>query len=213
MSYSIQALIADAVHDTLRRHYPDRYSALCHVHAVVGSNLISIVLGRVYRPVAGLAVVDAGAGHFIRMTDNSAFANPAGGAFHCWIESADPALTEHEIVDLTFRHNHEYAANNGLPWRRAPPPKFLWGPARAVLVKARLDQLPPAFPDGMLWLQETDAGWTWMTRHLAEHMTAYVTLTAHALQRLQALLPPDSPLLATLAPPVVTHARPELAPA
>ncbi|TFW16209.1 hypothetical protein E4L96_16935 [Massilia arenosa] len=201
MAKSIQSLIAASVNGVLRELYPDRYSSLCHVHAVVGSNLISIVFNRVYRPVAGLAVIDCGGGQMIRLIDNTAFANPAGGAFHCWIESADPSMTVHEIVDLTFRHNHEYAVNNGYAWTRQPPPPYLWGPSPQILVKGELDALPESFDEGRVWLRETDEGWNWMTRHVADNMSAYATLTAHALKRLQRDLPANSTLLEDILPP------------
>ena len=194
MAQSIQSLIAASVNGVLRRLYPDNYCSLCHVHAIVGANLISVVLDRVYRPVAGIALIDCGGG-FIRLTDNAAFANPAGGAFHCWIESADPSIVEKEVVDLTFRHNHEYAVKNGIEWQRPTPPDYLWGPYRDIVVKAETDAMPPAFEEGQVWLRETDEGWDWITRHLAENMNAYVALTSEALKELQSLLPASSALL------------------
>jgi hypothetical protein len=199
MAQSIQSLIAASVNGVLRRRYPDNYCSLCHAHAIVGANLISVVLDRVYRPVAGLALIDCG-GDFIRLTDNAAFANPAGGAFHCWIESADPAMIEREVVDLTFRHNHEYALKNGLPWLREPPPDYLWGPYHEVVVKAELEAMPAAFAQGQVWLRETDEGWDWITRHVAENMNAYVALTAEALQELNRHLPAASALLEPMLP-------------
>lgn len=194
MPQSIQSLIAASVNGVLRRLYPEQYCSLCHVHAIVGANLISVVLGKVYRPVAGLALIDCG-GKFIELLDNEAFANPAGGAFHCWIESADPSFLEREVVDLTFRHNHEYAHKNGLTWQRAHPPAYLWGPYSKVVVAAGLENLPAAFAEGQVWLRETNEGWDWITRHMAENLNAYVRLTAEALQDLQARLPADSTLL------------------
>ena len=214
MAQSIQSLIAASVNSVLRRHYPDNYCSLCHAHAVVGANLISVVLDRVYRPVAGLALIDCGGG-FIRLTDNTAFANPAGGAFHCWIESADPAMIEREVVDLTFRHNHEYALKNGMLWRREPPPDYLWGPYAKVVVKAELETMPASFAQGQVWLRETDEGWDWMTRHMAENMNAYVALTAEALQELNLLLPAASTLLEPVLPKAAratTNSAPASAP-
>jgi hypothetical protein len=199
MSQSIQSLIAASVNGVLRRLYPEQYCSLCHVHAIVGANLISVVLGKVYRPVAGLALIDCG-GQFIRLLDDDAFDNPAGGAFHCWIESADPSFLEKEVVDLTFRHNHEYAVKNGMPWQRRAPPAYLWGPVSKVVVRAELDTMPASFDEGQVWLRETDKGWLWMTRHLAENMNAYVRLTAAALQELESRLPAESPLLAAVLP-------------
>jgi hypothetical protein len=199
MSQSIQSLIAESVHGALRTAYPDSYCSLCHAHAIVGANVISVVLDRVYRPVAGLALIDCGSG-FIELLDNDAFANPAGGAFHCWIESAEHTLGEPEVVDLTFRHNHEYAVKNGMPWTRALPPDYLWGPRNKVVVKAELHTMPASFDEGQVWLRETDAGWDFITKHLAENMQAYVALTAQALKLLYARLPAGSTLLSPAMP-------------
>ncbi|MFP5390842.1 MAG: hypothetical protein ACLGI6_04740 [Gammaproteobacteria bacterium] len=199
MAQTIQALIAASVNGVLRAHYPDAYCSLCHAHAIVGANLISVVLNREYRPVAGMALIDCGSG-FIRLTDNAAFANPAGGAFHCWIESLDKSFKETEVVDFTFRHNHEYALKNGMAWTRAHPPDFLWGPRSQIVVRAELDSMPASFAEGQVWLRETPEGAAFITRHLAENMNAYVTLTAEALQELQRRLPADSRLLEPLMP-------------
>ncbi|MES2162188.1 MAG: hypothetical protein V4476_13605 [Pseudomonadota bacterium] len=183
------------MNQVVRQYYPEQYCSLCHVYAIVGSNLISIVLDRVYRPVAGLAAVDCGGGQLMRMMDNDAFANPAGGAYHCWIESADDLIAEREVVDLTFRHNHTYAIKNGYGWQRELPPAFLWGPHSRIAVQAPPDAIPDAFPDGTVWLHETDEGWQWMTQQLLAHQNAFVALTAEALKLFQASLPRDSTLL------------------
>lgn len=217
MSQSIQSLLAASVNGVLRRSYPEQYCSLCHVHAIVGANLISVVLGKVYRPVAGLALIDCG-GQFIRLLDNDAFDNPAGGAFHCWIESADPSFLEKEVVDLTFRHNHEYAVKNGMAWTRRAPPAYLWGPASKVVVAQELGALPASFEEGQVWLRETDKGAQWMTRHMAGNMNAYVRLTAEALRELESRLPTESSLLDTVMPerararPAATDSAPASAP-
>ena len=209
MAVSVKSLIAHCVNQVIRQYYPTQYSSLCHVYAIVGSNLISIVLDRVYRPVAGLAAVDCGGGQLMLMADNDAFSNPAGGAYHCWIESADGLIGERDVVDLTFRHNHTYAEKNGFQWQRELPPDYLWGPYSQIVVQAPPDAIPHAFPDGMVWLCETDEGWQWMTRQLAEHQNAFVVLTAEALKLLQACLPPDSELL---PPSLRTGSAPASAP-
>lgn len=209
MAVSVKSLIAHCVNQVIRQYYPSQYCSLCHVYAIVGSNLISIVLDRVYRPVAGLAAVDCGGGQLMTMADNNAFSNPAGGAYHCWIESADDLIAEREVVDLTFRHNHVYAEKNGFQWRKEVPPDYLWGPRSKIVVEADIGAIPTAFPDGMVWLCETDEGWQWMTRQLLEHQNAFVALTAEALKLLQACLAPDSALLAPPArarAPAVQHA-------
>lgn len=195
MALSVRALIAHCVNQVIRQYYPEQYCSLCHVYAIIGSNLASIALGRVYRPVAGLAAVDCGGGQLMRMMDNSAFANPAGGSYHCWIESADDLIAECEVIDLTFRHNHVYAVKNGYGWQRELPPDFLWGPRSRIVVQAPPDAIPLAFPDGTVWLHETDEGWQWMTQQLLAHQNAFVALTAEALKLFQASLPPDSRLL------------------
>ncbi|MYM38849.1 hypothetical protein [Duganella qianjiadongensis] len=196
MALPIRTLIAHCVNQVIRQYYPRQYSSLCHVYAIIGSNLISIVLDRVYRPVAGLAAIDCGGGQLMTMLDNGAFAHAAGGSYHCWIESADDLATECEVVDLTFRHNHTYAEQNGFGWQRALPPDFLWGKQSDIVVQAPLHAIPRSFPEGMVWLQETDEGWHWMMRQLQEHQSAFVTLTAEALKLFQAHLAPDSALLA-----------------
>ncbi len=206
MAQSIQSLIAASVNGVLRARYPESYCSLCHTHAIVGANVISVVLNREYRPVAGMALIDCGSG-FIELLDNNAFANPAGGAFHCWIESSDKTFKETEVVDLTFRHNHEYAVKNGMAWTRPLPPEYLWGPRSEVVVRAELHDMPASFDEGKVWLRETAEGAGFMMRHLAENMNAYVTLTAEALQELQRRLPADSRLLAPLMPPRESEQR------
>ena len=200
MAQSIQSLIAASVNGVLRAHYPDTYCSLCHAHAIVGANVISVVFNREYRPVAGMALIDCGSG-FIELLDNAAFGNPAGGAFHCWIESSDKSFKETEVVDLTFRHNHEYAVKNGMEWTRAHPPEYLWGPRSKIVVRAELHNMPASFDEGQVWLRETAEGAGFMMRHLSENMNAYVTLTAEALRELQRGLPADSRLLEPLMPP------------
>lgn len=197
MALPIRTLIAHCVNQVIRQYYPRQYSSLCHVYAIVGSNLISIVLGRVYRPVAGLAAVDCGGGQLMTMLDNSAFSRPEGGSYHCWIESADDLVGEREVVDLTFRHNHLYAEQNGFGWQLPLPPDFLWGPHSEIVVQAPLQAIPRAFPEGRVWLQETDEGWQWMMHQLQEHQNAFVALTSEALKLLQAHLAPQSTLLMT----------------
>lgn len=218
MAPSVQSLIASCVNQVIRQYYPEEYCSLCHVYAVVGSNLISIVLDRVYRPVAGLAAIDCGAGQRIVMADNAAFGNPAGGAFHCWIESADEQIAECELVDLTFRHNHVYAEKNGFQWRKELPPDFLWGERRELALEGEIAALPSEFPDGTLWLCETPEGVQWMTRQLMEHQGAFVTLTAEALKlfnvRMRAGLPARSdagPRLAAFTSQDFRKARPACA--
>jgi len=100
MRQSIKALLAQSVDEVIRRHYPTQYSSLCHVYAIVGSNLISIMGEQDFRPVAGLAAVDCGKGQILFMADNSAFSRPEGGAFHCWIESTDSSPCERQVVDF-----------------------------------------------------------------------------------------------------------------
>ncbi len=193
MRLSVKTLIADCVNEVIKAHYPTQYYSLCHVYAIVGANLISIATARDFRPVAGLAAVDCGNGRLMLMADDTAFARSEGGAFHCWIESVGDALAQRQIIDLTFRHNHTYAEENGFHWALAPPPAFLWGPQSDIVFNATLTTLPTNFPEGQVWLSETEAGTAWMTQQLSEHQNAFVTLTAEALTRFsRGLLSPTS---------------------
>lgn len=173
----------------MRAQYPQDYSSLCHAFAVVGTNLAAIVLGREFRPVAGLAAIDSGGGTCIAMADDLAFASDQGGAYHCWIESADHAPGEKELVDLTFGHNHIYARKNGLAWSGEAPPRFLWGPFDDLVVGGSLGALTGPIGKDRIWLQETDAGVAWMARHLDANIGGYVELTAAALRVFQSKLP------------------------
>lgn len=165
--------------------YPQDHCSLCHVYAVVGANLASIALHRAYKPVAGLAAIDAGAGQIIYMADNLAFYSPAGGSYHCWIESCDLDLHERELLDFTIGHNRMYALKNGLPWSGALPPRYLWGLFEELVPDCELHDLPPNFGKDKIWVRETDSGLAWMEQHLTEHLNAYVNLTAMALKALR----------------------------
>lgn len=199
MAQTIQSLIAASVSGVLRARYPEAYHSLCHAHAIVGANVVSVVFNRVYRPVAGMALIDCGSG-LVPLTDNAAFANPAGGAFHCWIESTWHGFKETEVIDFSHRHSHVYARRNGMRWTRADPPDFLWGARAKVVVHAELETMPASFDDGKVWLRETPEGAAFLRHHIAENMNAYVVLTAEALQELQRRLPSDSRLLEPLMP-------------
>jgi hypothetical protein len=185
MTQPVNLLIAESVNKVIRQCFPVDYCSLCHAHAIVGSNVISVTLQRNFRPVAGLAVIDCGGGTFIRLMDNSAFDNAAGGAFHCWIESTDDAPTQREVVDLTFRHNKDYAAKNKIPWKKKNTPDFLWGRRDSIVVKADRNAIPDNFTSRPIWLHETTEGANWITRHLADNMDAYVTLTTMTLNLLK----------------------------
>lgn len=206
MAQTIQSLIAASVSGVLRARYPEAYHSLCHAHAIVGANVISVVLNRVYRPVAGLALIDCGSG-LVPLTDNAAFDNAAGGAFHCWIESTDQSFKHTEVIDFSHRYSHIYAQRNGMRWTRPAPPDFLWGTRKQIVVNAELETMPASFGDGQVWLRETAEGAGFIRRHLAEHMNAYVVLTAEALQELQRRLPSESRLLEPLMP-ARPHAEP-----
>jgi hypothetical protein len=199
MAQSIQSLIAASVTGVLRDLYPEQYMSLCHAHAIVGANIISLVFNRTYRPVAGVAMIDCGS-EYMRLLDNNAFGKVEGGAYHCWIECADSSFVEREIVDLTYCHAHLYAKKNGYQWTRAQPSQYIWGPEKRVLVKGDPNRISGPFAEGQIWLRETEEGWNWITRHMSENMHAYVELTALALKSLKARLPEDSRLLESLMP-------------
>jgi hypothetical protein len=180
-----QAAIAAGVRHSLSHWFPSNFYALCHAFAVVGANLASIALGQNYRPVAGLAAIDSGAGQLIVMAEESAFDQAQGGAYHCWIESVDEQPKQ--LIDLTFEHNHVYAQANGFAWEGAPAAPYLWGAFDALTIQTPLESLRPGFGKDKIWLQETPKGTQWMERHVAANANAYVELTAHAVRHYQAL--------------------------
>lgn len=199
MAQTIQSLIAASVDGVLRARFPDTYHSLCHAHAIVGANVISVVFNREYRPVAGMAVIDCGSG-LVHLTDNAAFANPVGGAYHCWIESTDRPFRQAEVIDFSYLHGHVHARRCGLAWTRPAKPEYLWGTRRQVVVNAELHSMPASFGPGQMWVRETPQGAAFITRQVSENMNAYVVLTAEVLLELQRRLPADSRLLAPLMP-------------
>lgn len=187
MGYSdIQHRIARVVAEVLRDQYPEHHDSLCHASAVLGANLAALRLGGEYRPVAGLAVIDSGAGHLLFMTDNEAFRSRIGGAYHCWIESAPPDPAERVLIDLMFGSNAAFARKNRLPWSDEPTPPFLWGRFHELVPDVDLENLRPGFGKHRIWVRETEAGRNWMARHCEAHQNAYVELTARALRRFDA---------------------------
>jgi hypothetical protein len=181
-----RAAVAAGVRHSLSHWFPDNFHALCHAFAVVGSNVASIALGRNYRPVAGLAAIDTGAGQLIVMAQENAFDCAEGGAYHCWIESADDA--PRQLIDLTFEHNHLYAQANGYAWQGGPAASYLWGAFDELTIQTPLESLRPGFGKDKIWLQETPKGTQWMERHVADNANAYVELTAHAMRHYQSLM-------------------------
>jgi len=182
----MQSAVAHSVRTCLSHWFPHNFHALCHAFAVVGSNVASIVFDRNYRPVAGLAAIDAGNDQIIVMADEQAFSHPLGGAYHCWIESDDAAQAE--LVDFTFEHNHVYAEANGYPWTGEPSPSYLWGPADDIAIRTPLASLRPGFGKDKIWVHEPAAGRAWMQAHIAGNTNAYVQLTTEALRHYQQLM-------------------------
>lgn len=181
----VKAAIAAGVRQSLCHWFPDNFYSICHAFAVVGANLASIALGRNYRPVAGLAAIDAGTGKLIVMAEESAFDCAQGGAYHCWIESDDDQPKQ--LIDLTFEHNHLYAQANGYAWEGAPAASYLWGAFDELAIQTPLETLRSGFGKDKIWLKETPKGAQWMERHVADNTHAYVELTAHAMRHYQSL--------------------------
>jgi hypothetical protein len=182
----IQAAIATSVRTSLCHWFPHNFYSLCHAFAVVGSNLASIALDRNYRPVAGLAAIDAGNDQVIVMADEQAFHSPQGGAYHCWIESDDDAPLE--LVDFTFGHNQIYAEANGYPWHGEDAPAYLWGLSDAISLRSPLSGLRSGFGKNKIWVSEPPSGPPWMQAHIASNTNAYVQLTSDALVRYHQLM-------------------------
>jgi len=181
---AIRLLIARTVDSIVREYFPTKYPALCHAYAVIGSNVISIALGREYRPVAGLAVIDCGGGCFMNFTEAQVFDREGDGAYHCWIESCPQDGYEKEIVDISFIHNSAFAKSQNIVWRKKPS-TYLWGNFADLVIDADPDNLPPSFPEGKMWVREMPEGMEWLNRRVAEHMEHYAAFTALALKKLQ----------------------------
>lgn len=175
--------IARSVDLTIRENFPNNFHSLCHVYAVVGANIASIVLGHEYRPVAGMAVIDCGGGNFLRFTDDNSLLKECNGAYHCWIESSQHDGCAKEIIDISFTHKHIFAKKCNIKWRKKSP-RYLWGKAADILLDSKLNKLPSRFPEGKLWLCETNNGIEWMNRQVATFVGGYVNLTTLALNRL-----------------------------
>jgi hypothetical protein len=170
---AMRLLIAQSVDSTIRQHFPKNYHSICHAYAVIGSNVASIVLGREYRPVAGLAVIDCGDGCFMNFTDDSAFYNEGDGAYHCWIESCHHDGCGKELIDISFLHKEAFAKSQNIVWRKMPA-FYLWGSTADLVIDAELNNLPSIFPEGKIWLRETQNGIEWMSRRVEDLMEHYV---------------------------------------
>lgn len=181
---SIKEQIVDSVDHVIRTLFPELYCGLCHTYAIVGSNVASLVLGRAYRPVAGLAVIDCGNGGMMKLLENKAFSTSGGGSYHCWIESCPSQDANKELIDIIFKHNETYANTHGLNWQQKDS-SYLWGAYRDLVLDSELEALPTAFLDRKIWLKETSEGSSWIKRHIAEHENAYVELTSMVLRRQQ----------------------------
>ena len=176
-------LIAATVKDVMQENFPDKHLSLCHAYAIVGANLAAIELEKPFRPVGGKAMFDTGTRQLIYMTDKQAFANPLGGAYHCWIESEGMDKNERELVDLTFGNNHSFARQCGVPWSGSAPPPYLWGKFKELALNCDLTQVQPGFGKTRIWVKETAAGNQWLASHVQQHESSYVYLTTQALKK------------------------------
>ena len=177
--------IYNAVERVISATYPGKNHSLCMIYAIVGANVASVVLERTYKPVAGLSVIDSGAGYLIKLRDNTAFETGVG-AYHCWNESADHQDPgEREVIDLTSKYNRQYALAHRFLWRKRSSPDFIWGLQRDVVFECQADSLPFNLPEGKIWVQESVQGDQWLAEHVQGHMDSYVKLTALALRSLR----------------------------
>ena len=174
----------EAVDTTIRALCPTTFDSLCYIYAIIGSNVMSVALKRNYRPVAGIALIDAGGGNFLEFLDDSTLERGLGGSYHCWIESAIPNQSpkELELVDFTYGNNPGYAEKNGIKWR-AKKIDYLWGRAREINIGGYFTALPKKFPEGKVWFQETKNGQEWLAAHLENHVNDYAKMTFLALRQ------------------------------
>jgi hypothetical protein len=184
LPYELQRnLIADAVDMTIRSLFPNKYASLCYLYAILGSNILSIIYRRQFVPVAGIALIDSGKGRLIKMLDNTAFLRGEGGAFHCWIESQEHSPSE--LIDFTFKHNRQFAKDNGLKWSKKKTKKYLWGPKEDICHALPNRTVPKRLPNGKVWYKETSEGHEWLRKNLSKNYLLYAQMTSAVLQHLQ----------------------------
>lgn len=175
-------LIAHAVDSTVRELFPEKYSGLCYVYAVVGAALLSHCQKKPYRPVAGIAIINAGKGQCLELLDDLAFLRPGGGAFHCWIESTGTDLVE--IVDFSFGNNPEYAKAHGIEWHEKKR-AYLWEIREDVLWERKNDVPLRLMPKGKVWFSETELGQKWLQQQLSKNSQEYAKIVSLALRKLR----------------------------
>lgn len=174
----------EAVDITIKALCPTTFDSVCYIYAIVASNVMTVALKKNYRPVAGIALIDAGGGKFLEFLDDSTLESGQGGAYHCWVESADARENpkQKELVDFTFGNNPGYAEAHGIKWT-APKHQYLWGLVRDINLGGNFDKLPKKFPPGKVWFQETKNGQEWMSAHLQKHVNDYAKMTFLALRQ------------------------------
>jgi hypothetical protein len=178
----IERSMLNAVDGTIRALCPNTFESLCYIYAVIGANVMSITLNRNYRPVAGIAVIDAGGGKHLEFLDDSNLERGLGGSYHCWIESVETNDNQKELVDFTFGNNPNYAEANGIPWK-AKKVDYLWGRVKDINLGGNITELPKKFPEGKVWFRETKSAHEWLAMHLQEHVNDYAKMTFLALRK------------------------------
>lgn len=171
-------LIAKAVAEILKTMFPDKYPGLCHAYAIVGACVLSACCERVFRPVAGVGVIPTGCGT-LEMLDDLAFFRPSGGAYHCWIESADEE--DPLLVDFSFANNAEYAQSRGMPWAREAV-DLMYGPSSDLNLAVKYASPPDDLPGDKVWFNATENGRQWIAAHQDEHQAHYTELCALVLR-------------------------------
>lgn len=174
----------EAVDGTIRALCPTTFDSLCYIYAIVGSNVMTVALKKNYRPVAGVAVIEAGGGKHLEFLDDSTLDRGLGGSYHCWIESfvANEPPKQKELVDFTFGNNPGFAEAHGIKWR-AKRFAYLWGREQDINIGGNLADLPQKLPDGKVWFQETRNGQDWLNAHLQKHVSDYAKMTFLALRQ------------------------------
>lgn len=178
----VERAMLEAVDTTIRALCPTTFDSLCYIYAVIGANVMSIAFKRNYRPVAGIAIIDAGGGKHLEFLDDSALERGMGGSYHCWIESVETQAQKKELVDFTFGNNPGFAEANGIPWKTWKS-DYLWGRAKDINIGGNINALPKKFPPGKVWFQETKNAQEWLADHLEKHVNDYAKMTFLALRQ------------------------------
>lgn len=169
---ALHPVIDEVVHRSVSEATTKDGYMRCADYAIVGAQLLTLLTGVRYRPVAGGEMMDFGDGNLYALCSTRERRRTAKhlsqlARYHCWIE-ARHAGTEGdvrtEIVDFTMRHDALVAAEVGMPFSGVKQ-TYLWGWTDEHKVPAELHDHPAFAKQG--------PHWRWPERECTELLRAY----------------------------------------